>query len=138
MILNLTFFVSLKCQQLLSSTFFFSGVQESKSEVIDISNLSGQEQRNVRLAFLRSGFADERSGKYNLRPCSLGAFADSSLTDPNCKNCSAGKLQLFIPIHTGKVPGIITGTDYITILLKFHIQFTWEWKIKYIIIINLH
>ena len=76
--------------------FYFSGVQESKSEVIDISNLGGFEQRNVRLAFVRSGFADVRSGRYKLRPCSLGAFADSSLTDPHCKNCSAGKLQLLI------------------------------------------
>ena len=48
-----------------------------------------------------------------------------------------GTLKFFVcsPIHTGHVTGIITGTHYITILLKFHIQFTWEWKIKYIIII---
>ena len=76
--------------------FYFSGVQESKSEVVDISDLRGYNQLFVRLAFLRSGFADERSGRYKLRPCSLGAFADSSLTDPNCKNCSAGRLQLLI------------------------------------------
>ena len=75
---------------------YFSGVRESKSEVIDISNLVWPENNDVRLAFLRSGFADDRSGRYKLHPCSLGAFADSSLTDPNCKNCSAGKLQLII------------------------------------------
>ena len=72
--------------------FYFSGVQENKSEAIDISNLSGSERNNVRLAFVRSGFADDRSGSDKLRPCPLGTFADSSLTDPNCKNCSAGKL----------------------------------------------
>ena len=76
--------------------FHFSGVQESKSEVIDISNLRWPEKHKVRLAFVRSGFADDRLGWYKLRPCPLGAFADSSLTDPNCKNCSAGKLQLLI------------------------------------------
>ena len=72
--------------------FYFSGVQESKSEAIDISNLRGDERYNVRLAFFRSGFAADRSGSDKLRPCPLGTFADSSLTDPNCKNCSAGKL----------------------------------------------
>ena len=75
---------------------YFSGVRESKSEVIDIASLRWPENSAVPLAFLRSGFADGRSGFYKLRPCSLGAFADSSLTDPNCKNCSAGKLQLLI------------------------------------------
>ena len=74
--------------------FFFSGVRESKSEVIDISNLRWPEHEKVRFAFVRSGFADDRSGKYKLRPCSLGAFAESY--PPNCKNCSAGKLQLLI------------------------------------------
>ena len=72
--------------------FYFSGVQQSKSEVIDISNLSWPEQDNVRQAFLRSGFDDKRLGSYKLRPCPLGTFVDSSLTDPICKNCSAGKL----------------------------------------------
>ena len=72
--------------------FYFSGVQQSKSEVIDISDLRWPEQYNVRRAFLRSGFADNRLGSYKLRPCPLGTFADSSLTDPICKNCSAGKL----------------------------------------------
>ena len=76
--------------------FYFSGVQESKSEAIDISNLRGPEQHNVRIWFFRSGYADDRLGRYKLRPCPLGTFADSSLTGPNCKNCSAGKLQLLI------------------------------------------
>ena len=76
--------------------FYFSGVRESKSEVIDISNLRWPANNKVRRAFVRSGFADERSGRYKLRPCSLGAFADSSLGNPYCKNCSAGKLQLLI------------------------------------------
>ena len=75
---------------------YFSGVRESKSEVIDISSLRYPDNIDIRLAFLRSGFADVRSGPYKLRPCSLGAFADSSLTAPNCKNCPAGKLQLLI------------------------------------------
>ena len=72
--------------------FYFSGVQESKSEAIDISNLRGNERYNVRLAFVRNGFVADRSGGYKLRPCPLGTFVDSSLTDPNCKNCPAGKL----------------------------------------------
>ena len=127
--LNMTFFVSLKCQHAAFLLhFYFSGLQESKCEAIDISeskceainisnlrgperdnvsnvciseskceaidisNLRGPERDNVRLAFVRSGFADDRSGSYKLRPCPLGTFADSSLTDPNCKNCAAGKL----------------------------------------------
>ena len=72
--------------------FYFSGMQKSKSEAIDISNLSGGERYNVRLAFVRNGFAAARSESDKLRPCPLGTFADSSFTDPNCKNCSAGKL----------------------------------------------
>ena len=72
--------------------FYFSGVQENESEAIDISNLRGAERLNVRLAFIRSGFADDRLGWFKLRPCPLGSFADSSLTDPNCKNCPTGKL----------------------------------------------
>ena len=75
--------------------FYFSGVQEKESEAIDISNFFEVERHNVRLAFIRSGFADDRLGRFKLRPCPLGSFADSSLTDPNCKNCSAGKLYLF-------------------------------------------
>ena len=72
--------------------FDFSGVQESESEAIDISNLRGLIRDNVRRAFVRNGFADDRSGRYKLHPCSLGTFADSSLPDLNCKNCSTGKL----------------------------------------------
>ena len=64
----------------------------SISESIDISNLRWPEQDNVRRTFVQSGFADDRLGKYKLFPCPLGTFVDSSLTDPNCKNCSAGKL----------------------------------------------
>ena len=75
-----------------SPSLLFSGVQENESEAIDISNLRGPERRNVRLAFIRSGFADDRLGRFKLRPCPLGSFADISITDPNCKNCSAGKL----------------------------------------------
>ena len=72
--------------------FYFSGVQENDSELIDISKLDWPEQENVRKAFVRSGFADDRSGEYKLRPCLLGTFADISLTNPKCKKCSAGKL----------------------------------------------
>ena len=71
--------------------FYFSGVQENKSEFVDISELYGHVRDNVRETFVRSGFAD-RLAEYKLRPCPLGTFVDSSLTDPNCKNCSAGKL----------------------------------------------
>ena len=76
--------------------FYFSDVQESKSEVVDITNLSWPEQHLVRFAFVQSGFADDQLGKYKLLPCPLGTFAETSPTDPNCKNCSAGKLQLLI------------------------------------------
>ena len=73
--------------------FYFSGVQESESEFIDISKLRWPENQNVRETFVRSGFADYRFGEYYiLRPCPLGTFVDSSLPDPKCKNCSAGKL----------------------------------------------
>ena len=72
--------------------FYFSGVKENESEYIDISKLRWPEKENVRKTFVRSGFADERSGEYKLRPCLLGTFADISLTDPKCKKCSAGKL----------------------------------------------
>ena len=67
-------------------------MQESKAEVIDISKIFGHEQDDVRNAFVRSGFADKRLGKNRLLPCPLGTFADNSLTDSNCKKCSAGKL----------------------------------------------
>ena len=72
--------------------FYFSGVQESKSEIVDISNLRSPEQYFVHLAFVQSGFADYQLGRYKPLPCRLGTFAESSLTDPICKNCSAGKL----------------------------------------------
>ena len=94
--IELDFFVVFKMSTAFLLHFYFSSVQESKSEVIDISNLGWPEQSKARLAFVRSGFADDRLGSYKLRPCPLGTFADSSLTDPNCKNCSAGKLQLLI------------------------------------------
>ena len=71
--------------------FHFSGVQEDESEFIDISNVDLLVGDNVRKKFVRSGFADKRSDKNELRPCPLGTFVDSSLTDPHCKNCSAGK-----------------------------------------------
>ena len=67
-------------------------MQENTSEFIDISKLRWPVQDSVRETFVRSGFADDGSGKYKLRPCPLGTFVDSSLTDPNCKKCSAGKL----------------------------------------------
>ena len=72
--------------------FHFSDVQESKSEVIDFSNLHWPENERVRWAFLYNGFADDRFGRYKLGPCPLGTFANSSSTNPNCRNCSAGKL----------------------------------------------
>ena len=72
--------------------FYFSGVQESKAEVIDISKIFWLARDDVRRAFVRSGFADKRLGENRLLPCPLGTFADSSLTDSNCKKCSAGKL----------------------------------------------
>ena len=40
---------------------------------------------------IQSGFA-AGNGEDKLGPCPLGTFADSSLTHPNCKNCTAGKL----------------------------------------------
>ena len=67
-------------------------MQENKSEFIDISNLDSTERNNVRKTFVRSGFADDQLGKDKLLPCPLGTFVDSSLTDPDCKYCSAGKL----------------------------------------------
>ena len=95
-LLELDLFRAFKVSTAFLLHFYFSGVRESKSEIIDISNLRWPVDEPVRLAFVQSGFADHQSGRYKLRPCSLGAFADSSLTDPNCKNCSAGKLQLLI------------------------------------------
>ena len=71
--------------------FYFSGVQQSESEFLDISSVSYGIRDNVRKNFVRSGFADKRPDKDKLRPCPLGTFVDSSLTDPHCKNCSAGK-----------------------------------------------
>ena len=72
--------------------FYFSGVQENKSEFIDIpAELYWLVRDNIRETFVRSGFAD-RLAEYKLLPCPLGTFVDGSLTDPNCKNCSAGKL----------------------------------------------
>ena len=71
--------------------FYFSGVQESESEFIDLSSVDWLVRGIVRKNFVRSGFADKRSDKNELRPCPLGTFVDSSLTDPHCKNCSAGK-----------------------------------------------
>ena len=66
-------------------------MQESESEFLDISSVDFRVRDNVRKNFVRSGFADKRSDKNELRPCPLGTFVDSSLTDPQCKNCSAGK-----------------------------------------------
>ena len=71
--------------------FYFSGVQESESEFIDISSIDWSVRDIVRKNFVRSGFADIRSDKNKLRPCPSGTFVDNSLTDPHCKNCSAGK-----------------------------------------------
>ena len=90
--MNLVFFVRLKISTAFLLHFYFSGVQENDSELIDISKLGWTEKQNVRKTFVRSGFADDRSGEYKLRPCLLGTFADISLTDPKCKKCSAGKL----------------------------------------------
>ena len=72
--------------------FYFSGGQESISDFIDISGLDWPERDNVRGTLVRSGFADDRLGKYKLSPCPLGTFVDRSLTNPNCKTCCAGKL----------------------------------------------
>ena len=71
--------------------FYFSGVQESESEFFNISSVHVLIRDDVRKYFVRSGFADKRSDKDELRPCPLGTFVDSSLTDPYCKNCPAGK-----------------------------------------------
>ena len=71
--------------------FYFSGVQESESEFINISSVDPDVRGIVRKNFVRSGFADKRSDKDELRPCPLGTFVDTALTDPHCKNCSAGK-----------------------------------------------
>ena len=66
-------------------------MQESESEFLNISSVDLLVRYNVRKNFVRSGFAVKRSDKDELRPCPLGTFVDSSLTDPHCKNCSAGK-----------------------------------------------
>ena len=71
--------------------FYFSGIQESESEIIDLSSLSGIVKDNIRKTIVGSGFADDRSDKDKLRPCPLGTFVDRSLTNPKCQNCSAGK-----------------------------------------------
>ena len=71
--------------------FYFSGVQESESEFFNMSSVHVLIRDDVRKYFVRSGFADRRSDKEELRPCPLGTFVDSSLTDPHCKNCPAGK-----------------------------------------------
>ena len=75
----------------------FSGIQENEPEFIDLSDLrnTGVEGLLMRLAFLAVGFADDSAGTYKLRPCPLGTFVDISRTDPTCKNCSAGKLDIF-------------------------------------------
>ena len=72
--------------------FYFSGMQESKREAIDISKLDSTDRDHLRQTLVRSGFALQGSGEYNLLPCPLGSFVESSFTDPKCKNCSAGKL----------------------------------------------
>ena len=71
--------------------FYFSGMQGSESEFFNISSLIYVVRDSVRKNFVPSGFADKRPDKDELRPCPLGTFVDSSLTDPHCKNCSAGK-----------------------------------------------
>ena len=75
----------------------FSGIQENEPGFIDLSDLKkkGGEERFMRQAFLRVGFADDSAGNYKLRPCPLGTFVDSSRTNATCKNCSAGKLDVF-------------------------------------------
>ena len=75
----------------------FSGIRENEPEFIDLSDLrnAGGQALFIHEVFLRVGFADDSAGKYKLRPCPLGTFVDSSRTDPTCKNCSAGKLDIF-------------------------------------------
>ena len=70
---------------------YFSGVQESESEFINIASLRWPVKDNIRETIVGSGFADDRSDKDKLRPCPLGTFVDRSLTNPKCENCSAGK-----------------------------------------------
>ena len=77
---------------------YFSGIQESESEFIDISDLRSTTQRdNLLGVFLQVGFADKSAGNYKLRPCPIGTFVDSSRTNPTCENCSAGKLKRLRP-----------------------------------------
>ena len=71
--------------------FYFSGVQESESEFINISSVDSRVRDIVRKNFVQSGFADKRSDKDELHPCPLGTVVDTALTDPHCKNCPAGK-----------------------------------------------
>ena len=71
-------------------------MQENEPEFIDFSDLRNTQERfSLRYLLLRVGFADDSAGKYKLGPCPLGTFVDSSRTDPTCKNCSAGKLDIF-------------------------------------------
>ena len=93
--LNLVLFLKLKAFIL---HFYFSGVQESESEYIDISSLRQPVKDTMRKTIVGIGFADDRLDKYKLRPCSLGTFVDRSLTNPKCENCSAGK-SLLLTLH---------------------------------------
>ena len=91
----------------------FSGIQENEPEFIDLSDLTntgGDEL--MREAFLLVGFADDSAGKYKLRPCPLGTFVDSSRTDPTCKNCSAGKLDIFFLFGQNIISLALTCTCY--------------------------
>ena len=92
---NLVLFLKLKP---FIRHFYFSGVQESESEIIDISSLPWAVKDDIRETIVGSGFADDRSDKYKLRPCPLGTFVDRSLTNPKCENCSAGK-SLLLTLH---------------------------------------
>ena len=93
--MNLVLFLKLKAFILHC---YFSDVQESEDEFIDISSVPWPLKDNMRETIVGVGFADDRLDKDKLRPCPLGTFVDPSLTNPKRENCSAGK-SLFLTLH---------------------------------------
>ena len=74
-----------------------------------MSNAPGGELRDhLREIFVKAGFAYEIPGQDKLLPCPLGTFVNSSFSDLECLNCSAGKhdmmlknlLFMFILVHS--------------------------------------
>ena len=88
-----------ECSNFLIHAFFylFSAFGKDESNYIDLSGLQNwwNERDTLVQVFSRAGFAKSTLGRYKLRPCSLGTFVNSSVSDPNgfkCFECPAGKL----------------------------------------------